>query len=102
MSFHEFDPARHPTQDVKDLLAKHLERMGDKEKVKLPDGTEVHRAGKKEFHLINRHGRKIGSYSDHQKASYHTLDMSARSHDRASLGGGTAYKSFEHFKKERK
>lgn len=100
MSWAEFDLARHPVSDVHDDLSEHLYRMAPDEHVGMPDGSEVHKVDKNEYHLFNRHGRKIGQYDDHETAAHHTLDQSVRSHHLGSLGGSKAYPSFEHYKKE--
>lgn len=100
-SYRAFDPARHPLQHVQEEFATHLHRTAPGDHVKLPDGTDIHKVDDHEYHLFNRAGRKIGKYTDSDKAAYHALDMSVRSHHHASMGGGKAYPSFEHFKKER-
>ena len=96
--YKQFDPARHPVNDVQEELASALHRASPKSNTELPDKTRIHKVSDHEFHIHNRHDHHIAEHDDHEETAKHVLDLSAKSHHSGSLGGTHSFRSFTEYK----
>lgn len=101
MSWVAFDLARSAARHVHEDLSEHLHKAEPGSITGLPDKTEIHKEGNQTFHIHNRAGKRLSTHDGAEEAATAVLDHEAQSTHRDSLGGGTSYNSFAHYRRER-
>jgi hypothetical protein len=99
MSEHrEFDPARHPVNDVLEELSDALHRAAPDTDMQFPDRSVIKKVSNREYHIHNRAGQHISRHEDPEHAARHMLDHQAKSRHHFSVGGSKSHPSFGHYK----